>query len=231
MLKEAEAFGLQDTRASLCRDSGGWVPGDVERVSENALIVEFARDARVALPMGSMEDLVFAGGDMSNTYTVTARVVARTECESKSRYEFHMLAEDGRALVSLINRRMSVRVKPKQEAPVRVQFEIEGAEETKLIPVKDISIMGVGVVVEPQAEQELLEVDGLYLRLWLPAAEQGLRIFGRVRSRRLVKKSILYGFLFDEEQTENFAAIQEQVKAYTSEREEETREVKNSFRS
>ena len=231
MLKEAEAFGLQDTRASLCRDSGGWVPGDVERVSENTLIIEFAREARVALPMGSMEDLVFAGGDMSSTYTVTARVVARIECESKSRYEFHMLAEDGRALVSLINRRMAVRVKPKEEAPVRVQFEIEGTEETKLIPVKDISIMGVGAVVEPQVEQELLEVDGLYLRLWLPGAEQALRIFGRVRSRRLVKKSILYGFFFDEDQTEDFRAIQEQIAAYTSEREEETREIKNPFHS
>ena len=80
----------------------------VERVSETALIIDFSRDARVALPMGSMEDLVFAGGGMSDTYTVTARVVARTEGESKSRYEFHMLAEDGRALVSLINRRMAV---------------------------------------------------------------------------------------------------------------------------
>jgi len=207
------------------------VPGDVERVSENALIVEFARDARVALPMGSMEDLVFAGGGMGNSYTVTARVVARTECESKSRYEFHMLAEDGRALVSLINRRMEMRVKPKEEAPVRVQFEIEGAEETKLVPVKDISITGVGVVLEPQVEQELLEVDGLYLRLWLPGAEQGMRIFGRVRSRRLVKKSILYGFIFDEEQTEDFRAKQEQIEVYTSECEEETREIKNPFRS
>lgn len=231
MLKEAEAFGLQDTRASLCRDSGGWVPGDVERVSENTLIIEFGREARVALPMGSMEDLVFAGGGLKETYNVTARVVARTECASKSRYEFHMLAEDGRALVNLINRREAARVKPDENNPVRVQFEANGVEESNPIEVKDVSNLGLGVVVDPKVEEELLEVDGLYLRLWLPKAEQALRLYAHVRNRRLVKKSILYGFRFDEEQTENFAAIQEEIRAYTREREDQTREIKNPFLS
>ena len=228
MLKEAEAFGLQDTRASLSRGAG-WVPGDVERVSENALIIEFGRESRVALPMGSMEDLVFAGGGLKESYNVTARVVARTECESKSRYEFHMLAEDGRALVSLINRREAVRVKPEEDNPVRVQFEANGVEESNPVDVKDISNLGLGVVVDPKVEQELLEVDSLYLRLWLPKAEQALRLFAHVRNRRLVKKSILYGFRFDEEQTDDFVAVQERIRTYTSEREEQTREVKNPF--
>ena len=233
-MAKAEVLNLEGIRASLERESGLWMPGDVGHISENSLVLEFRRDAGVAIPMASMKEVVRAGGGLASPFRVTARVVGRTEYESKSRYEFHMLTEDGTALVGMINRRMAQRIKPNPDQPIRVQLQFDKSgvgEELVLVHARDISITGIGVFADEKIESDLYDVDDLRLRIHVPTEGDFFGVEAIVRNRSLVGRDIVYGLMFDDRATEDFATKQQKIAGYIRARELQIRATRKLKRS
>jgi hypothetical protein len=216
-MTKTEVLNLEGIRASLERDSGLWTPGDVGHISETALVLEFRREAQVALPLASMREVVLAGGGLSSPFHVSARVVGRTEFESKSRYEFHMLSEEGSALVGMINRRMAERIKPSDDEPIRVQLlfdKVGVGEQVVLVSARDISITGIGVLADEEIEAELYGTDTVGLRIQLSTHDQFFNLTARVRNRSLLGREIVYGLMFEGPSRADLAAAEELIQAY-----------------
>jgi len=212
-----EVLNLDGIRASLERDSGLWTPGDVGHISETALVLEFRREAQVALPLASMREVVLAGGGVASPFHVSARVIGRTEFESKSRYEFHMLSEEGKELVGMINRRMAERIKPSDDEPIRVQMlfdKVGVGEQVVLVNARDVSITGIGVMASEEIEEELYGTDTVRLRIQLPSLDEFFQISARVRNRSLIGREIVYGLMFEGPSREELKAAEANIQAY-----------------
>jgi c-di-GMP-binding flagellar brake protein YcgR len=156
--------------------------------------VEFPADKAPALPLGAKTELEFRGG-LDFSLRAEARAVLRTDDASRRCYCFRGPLTKS-ALLSLMDRRRSSRVRPPASEPVRVRILDLGADSPEVL-LHDLSATGLSILVEPELEQRLCRHLRLRLAVRLSGEEQEVEMATTVRHRRVVGSAILYGLEID----------------------------------
>ncbi len=209
-----------DESADLCvaapgRD-GAPVRGLLMDVSASGAGIRFAGDEFPTFAIGQEVDLVFTSRRFSTPVTVAARVQHRSEeldddDEVTRRYGFRFLEPQQlegtlpSELREFFNRRQMVRVAPDPSRPVSITVEPRGAGGRGPLleaRVYNISIMGVGVSLEAEAEQLLADTTEVTVTLQLPDVRKPISLDARIRYRRLVGRRLHYGLEFDQTATQ-----------------------------
>jgi c-di-GMP-binding flagellar brake protein YcgR len=176
------------------------------------------------LAVGQEIDLVFTSQRLEAPAAVRARIQHRAEEEGFRRYGFRFLdekqlhAELPSALLELFNRRRALRVTPDPESPIAVVLEGPRGSPRAEGRLADVSAIGVGVSLDPDAESALANIDRVVVSLALPGAGPPVTLAGRIRYRRLAGAEIRYGIAFDPGQSQDFTREQDRITRYVMER-------------
>ncbi len=200
---------------------------DVSIVEETVRFVSLRFSMPVGLPLkiGDDVELVFTPSLLKDPVVVSARVVNRVDDEGSRRYGFEftdrqqLMKQISPVLFKLFDRRVSDRVAPADDSPVKVT--VEGGLRRLRARMVDISATGVRVRAPLEAESTLGDTNRVTVFLYLPDCRPPLVFAGIIRNRRLIEGEICYGIEFDLERSENPRLQQDAVNLYVMKRQGE----------
>jgi len=214
-----DALGVE-----LKSPTGEPVPGEVADVSSCGAGVLFNCEVAPALAMGETATLLFSSPILLKPLEVCAKVVARTELEASRRYGFQFVKElllrDPR-LQRLFSRRGAYRVAPGRDEFIEIRLRVLGNDHSQVLPAarcKDISATGIGLETEIGTDTALKDVEVVEVSFKLPGRKTTQTLLTRIVNRRLSESAVLYGLLFDAEQSQNFSGQQQDIITYVMQR-------------
>ena len=87
----------------------------------------------------------------------------------------------------------------------------------------DISVGGAGVLVKHATDKVLARHVAVEFRAQLPGSGAPVRLVARIQSRRLQGKSLIYGLMFDQENSDDYGAAEDAIGQYVATRQREER--------
>ena len=84
--------------------------------------------------------------------------------------------------------------------------------------LKDISVSGLALLVDLEAEDALGELDVIEMSFRLPTSDKDFRLVGSIRNRELVNEHVRYGVEFDDKRSKYFPRQQDEIFAYVMHR-------------
>lgn len=210
-------------------EDGEVFPGKVLDVTIDGVGISFEKEGGPELGLSKKVTLIFSGAALDDPVEVFGDVTSRVEAGELRHYRYGFAFDQSAELekrlpagiFGLFNRRGAFRISPDPTKPVEVSVTAPGVRGTKITTLlKDISISGLGFLLEPEAESILGAIEVIEMSFRLPTSDEDFELLGRIRRRELIEKDILYGVQFDD-QTEDFARRREEISAYVMHRQRE----------
>jgi|GEM_PF-1817752 len=166
------------------------------------------------LPVGGLFRCSVTSSEGGDVFDLTARLVLQAPRGDEVRCVFACQLEDSPQLISLMNQRRSVRIRPSATLPVRAELPT-GAQ----VAVFDLSATGISLLVAEEALQPN-ERWRTRVTLTLPTCDEPFDMDCHIRVRKLSGAAVLYGLEFDH-RSPDFEAKLEQVEQYLFRRQAE----------
>jgi c-di-GMP-binding flagellar brake protein YcgR len=214
--------------------SGETFPGELLDITAEGAGTRFKREVGPTLAVGEPTTLTFTSARLRNPIKVCAKVRSRTESGSFRSYrygfEFDEWQELQRRLSGeihrLFNQRSLYRVEPDPAEPVDVQIRVVAPESFPDLPqpfeangrVKNISPVGIAILVDHEVETKLAAIDQVITAFQLPASDRMLEIVSWIRNRRLQDDRVCYGLEFDEDRSKDFGKQNSEIVKYVRRR-------------
>jgi hypothetical protein len=144
--------------------------------------------------------------------------VERTDDETQRRYRLQPRRKHELSRLKRGYQRAHIRVRPRTEAPIKIDFRDPAGELLASGSALDISVAGAGVLLESSDELALTAHDLVELAIHLPDGQPPRIVHGLIRSRRLVSASIFIGIKFELERTEAFRDAVQSFARYARQR-------------
>lgn len=217
-------------------------PGRMLDVVRNGLGAVFPRKSAPNLRVGQNVNARINIASSSGSFGVELITRNRAEESRAVRYGFQF-ADPGaffgrldKSLWHLFNQRRALRVEPDPESPIEVglkyeigatgahadvqatvMVEVESESGSVVARMLDLSVLGIGVLVEQQTT--LPEEDKLSISPVLPEQPSPLQLEGVVRNKRPEGESLRYGIEFvGRESDRRFRAQQKAISSYVMRR-------------
>ncbi len=232
-----EVHGLEVTVTTATGDA---FLGTLVELSAEDTEASFPRDSAPALPIGSTATLTFNAPWLLAPIEVSAQVLLRVEAGAMRRYRYRLKFESdelrkrlAREASRVQNQRTANRVKPAPGESIAVALDLPAAngssesttDETHDVSVtgylKDISTGGIGVVLDPKAENVFAATELVETCFAVPPSCEPLTLLGWIRHRRPDGDRVCYGIEFDTELSDNFTSQLDQIIQYIVRRQEE----------
>jgi len=207
--------------AALELRSGAVIQGQVASFEGDTLELAFALAEAPLVGIGQLLVLCLQLTPSSSELRVPVCVVARADDETHRKYSLQPRRKHDLSRLKRGYQRTHVRVSPRSEAPIRI--ELRDLEGKRLVSgsALDISVAGIGVLLESSDERVLMSHDRLELAIQLPDGLPPHVIRGLIRSRRLAGASIYVGIKFELERTQAFRETVQSFARYVRQRLEE----------
>ena len=201
--------------------------GEVLDVAIDGAGTRFERETGPVFGLGHSVALIFSAPWLDEPIEVSGKVRSRIELGEYRQYrysfEFDQSAELQKRLPEgvfrLFNRRCAYRTSPDPAKPVAVVIKPPGVGMAKVTArLKDISVSGLALLVDPEAENTLGELDVIEMSFRLPTSDQDFQLVGWIRSRELVNEHARYGVEFDDKRSKHFARRRDEIFAYVADR-------------
>lgn len=178
---------------------------------EVLLIAKFAADPAPLLQLGEKARLSLTGEGLKTQLRVEGSVVYRRDDDEGRSYHFSLDEETGSRVELLVNRRSSIRVRPTAAKPVVARVSVASDEPALEVVVRDLSTTGVSLVIRRPIEARLYSLSTLRISLHLPDEKNAIAMIGRIRNRRLLDSSVVYGIEFEKESSVEYLVRQDQI--------------------
>ncbi len=213
--------------------SGETFPGELLDITAEGAGTRFKREVGPTLAVGEPTTLTFTSARLRSPVKINAKVRSRTELGSFRSYRYGFEFDEWQELQKrlsgeihrLFNQRSVYRVEPDPAEPVdariRVspeffpdlpqQFEANGR-------VKNISPVGIAILVDHEVETKLAAIDQVITAFQLPASDQMLEVVSWIRNRQLQDDRVCYGLEFDKDRSKDFEKQNSQIIKYVRRR-------------
>ncbi len=201
--------------------------GEVLDVTIDGAGTRFERETGPVFGLGHSVTLIFSAPWLDEPVEVSAKVRSRVERGKSRHYRYGFVLDQSVELEKrlpggvfrLSNRRVAYRVSPDPTKPVAVAIKVPGARTPKVTArLKDISVSGLALLVDPEAESTLGELDVIEMSFRLPTSDKDFQLVGWIRSRELVNEHARYGVEFDDKRSKHFARRRDEIFAYVADR-------------
>lgn len=211
-------------------------PGELLDITIEGAGTRFRRDAGPTLAVGQPATLTFTSVRLRKPISIRAKVRSRVEMGEFRSYrygfEFDQWEElEGRLsreIHHLFNQRVVYRVEPDPvvEAVLRLPPEPPAGgqpdQETPAFeaagPIKDLSAVGIAVLVDRAAEEAFATIDLVEIAFRLPTSSETLKLMGWIRHRQLKEDRVYYGLEFDPDRSARFDQQQHAIVRYVKRR-------------
>ena len=197
--------------AALELVDGAVVPAQVTSFEGDTIELAFSLAGAPLLAIAQLAVLRIQLTAASPEVRVPVCAVARTDDETQRRYKLQPRRKHELSRLKRGYQRAHIRVRPRTEAPIKIEFRSPTGEPLASGNALDISVAGVGVLLESSDELALMAHDRLELAIHLPDGQPPRIVHGLIRSRRLEGASIFVGIKFELERTQ---ALREAVQAF-----------------
>lgn len=206
--------------------SGVTWQGPVMDASIGGISVLFPDDAAPCLPIGEEVTIALHTVEDERGMEVPSQLVHWHQSENGPLFGFRfddLLLEEkmSRKLLRLFNRRAAFRIAPDPRTEVLVRlYSPADPENTVTARLLDISVLGLGILVEKWVERFLFPLDVIACECDLPGPT-AVRVVAETMDRRLKETRIVYGLRFLPDLTTNFEHQQLIIGEYIARRERE----------
>ncbi len=214
--------------------------GELLDITIDGAGTRFPRDVGPTLAVGQPATLTFTSARLRKPIQVYAKVRSRVELGAFRSYrygfEFNQWEELQRRLSGeiheLFNQRVSYRVEPNPAEPVKAVLKLaqeqypsssdaappEAATFETAGIVKDLSLIGLAILVDREAEVTLAATDLVDVSFRLPMSQNKLQLVSWIRNRQLQDDHVCYGLEFDPDRSNHFKTQQDEIMKYVRRR-------------
>ncbi len=213
--------------------SGETFSGELLDITAEGAGTRFKREVGPTLAVGEPTTLTFTSARLRSPIKICAKVRSRTELGSFRSYrygfEFDEWQELQRRLSGeihrLFNQRSVYRVQPDPAKPVDARIRVS-PESFPDLPqqyeangrVKNISPVGIAILVDHDVETKLAAIDQVITVFQLPASDQMLEVVSWIRNRQLQDDRVCYGLEFDQDRSKDFEKQNSEIIKYVRHR-------------
>lgn len=213
--------------------SGETFSGELLDITAEGAGTRFKRDVGPTLAVGEPTTLTFTSARLRNPIKVVAKVRSRTELGAFRSYRYGFEFEEWQELQRrlsgeihrLFNQRSVYRVETDPAEPVDAQICV-APESFPELPqqfqangrVKNISPVGIAILVDHEVETKLAAIDQVITTFQLPGSEQALEIVSWIRNRQLQGDRVCYGLEFDKDRSKDFDEQNSEIIKYVRHR-------------
>lgn len=196
-------------------ENGKVFRGEVLDVTIDGAGALFEREAAPPFALGHPVALRFSATWLDEPVDVSGEVRSRAMQGEDQLYHYGFAFNQSAKLQKrlptrsfrVFNRRGAPRVSLDPTKPVEVVIKPPGIGTSMVTGcLKDISISGLAVLVDPDAEYTLGALDTIEMSFHLPTRVKTFHLVGWIRNRELVHEHIRYGVEFDHTHTQAFLA-------------------------
>ena len=175
----------------------------------------FEREGAPPFTLGHPVALRFTAKWLGEPVDVSGKVKSRAVHGEDQQYHYGFAFDESTKLQKrlptrsfrIFNRRGAPRVSLDPSKPVEVVIKPPGIATSMVTGcLKDISVSGLAVLVDPDAEYTLGALDVIEMSFHLPTRVRAFQLVGWIRNRELVHEHIRYGVEFDHTHTQAFLA-------------------------
>jgi len=221
MIQQEELTHLSQWLAVLEFDSGEIVAGQVLSFEGDTIELGFSRADAPLLGIAQLVVLRMRSPSSINELRIPVRVVARADDDAQRRYELQPRSIGDLARLKRQNRGQYVRVQPSPDAPMSVELRDHAGRRLGSGGVIDVSIKGLGLLLEPSDELSMRAYERLSLVIQLSDDPRPRTVSGIIRTRRLIGASIRIGIEFEPERTPEFQEAEQWFTRYVMRRQYE----------
>ena len=213
--------------------SGETFSGELLDITAEGAGTRFKREVGPTLAVGEPTTLTFTSARLRTPIKVCAKVRSRTEMGSFRSYRYGFEFEEWQELQRrlsgeihrLFNQRSLYRVEPDPAEPVDAQIRVS-PESFPDLPqqfeasgrVKNISAVGIAVLVDHEVETKLAAIDQVITAFQLPASDRRLEVVSWIRNRQLQDDRVCYGLEFDKDRSKDFDEQNSEIVKYVRRR-------------
>jgi len=179
------------------REAPGFLLGAAQGVEDGRVCVVLDDSHGVVLALGSDATLELDARDGGGPGSLRGRVLQHRVGRDAGWYVLEIDPADRVLLSAGSNRRQHTRVRPAIAVPTAASLSAPDGSGAREVTVKDLSEGGVGLIVRPPEDLELLAQPRLRLELQLTADERPLELMARLVFRRQSGSLLHYGLAFD----------------------------------
>lgn len=193
----------------------------VIKAAGSTLTVLFSELKTPRLCIGQKIKVRFLDGGSLHGREASARVTSwrdrgiHREVEFKMRPEMVTLAAAGMGL------RDDFRVSPNPSDRLVAKLRARGQNEWRRALLKDLSLTGIGVLVNADTDEALVEASLVEVEIELPGSYVSLPFIGRIRSRSIAGCAIRHGIEIVPEMTEAHSFLEDSLRSYSRQRQRE----------
>lgn len=214
--------------------------GELLDIAIDGAGTRFPRDVGPTLAVGQTATLTFTSVRLRKPIQVHAKVRSRVELGAFRSYrygfEFNEWEELERRLSGeiheLFNQRVSYRVEPDPVQPMEAVLKLthasqllvrdapadEAGEFEAVGQIKDISAIGIAIIIDREVEVTLASTDLVDVSFRLPKSDKTVQLVSWIRNRELQGDNVCYGLEFDPDQSEYFTGQQNEIVKYIKRR-------------
>ena len=193
----------------------------VVKAAGRILATVFSAKSAPSLCIGEKVKLRFLGGGGVHGREAEARVASWRDRGAEREIEFQMNPEVIIAACAGMGLRDDFRVAPNPADRLVARMRSRGRTEWRRSLLKDLSLTGIGVLVNSETDQLVVDADLLEVELDLPDGEAPLAFVGRVRFRGIAGCSIKHGIEIEYDLTIDPEVVEERLRAYSMQRQRE----------
>jgi len=185
------------------------------------LTVLFSERAAPLLCIGEKVRLRFVDGGSLHGREASARVTSWRDRGIHREVEFRMRPEIVTLAAAGMGLRDDFRVSPNPTDRLVARVRARGQTEWRRTLLKDLSLTGIGVLVDTDTDEALVEASLLEVEIELPGSFVALQFIGRIRSRGMAGCAIRHGIEIVPELTEAHAFLEDSLRSYSRQRQRE----------
>ncbi len=193
----------------------------VIKAAGQQLTVLFSERNSPPLCIGQKVTLRFLDGGAVHGKQAKARVTAWRDRGTHREVEFRMHAEIVTLAAAALGLRDDVRVAPNPADRIVARVRALGRTDWRRTLLKDVSLTGIGVLVNSDTDQELVETSLVEVSLGALDEEGPIEFVGKIRFRGIEGCSIRHGIEIIPKLTNGFAALEERLTKYSLKRQRE----------
>ena len=210
-------------------ENGKVFRGEVVDVTIDGAGTRFEREAAPAFALGHPVTLIFSAAWLDEPVDVSAKVRSRAGQGEYQQYHYGFAFDQSAELPNrlpkrvfqVFNRRGAPRVPLDPTKPVEVAIKAPGVGTSTVTGcLKDISVSGLALLVEPEAAYTLGALDVIEMSFHLPTRDKAFQLVGWIRNRELVHEHVRYGVEFDHTHSQVFSPAARKIFAYVMHRQQ-----------
>lgn len=193
----------------------------VIKAAGSTLTVLFSELSTPPLCIGEKVKLRFLDGGTIHGRETSARVTSWRDRGIHREVEFRMRPEIVTLAAAGMGLRDDFRVSPNPSDRLVAKIRARGQTEWRRTLLKDLSLTGIGVLVNTETDEALVEASLLEVEIELPGSFVSLPFIGRIRSRGMAGCAIRHGIEIVPELTEAHAFLEDSLRTYSRQRQRE----------